>query len=101
MVVLILKPYDLQFVVSSQNELCLLEKERVRIKSLKNLYGQLFSKYFPQDICLVVRRTTRSEFLVVLIHFMVVEDTRTREFCFINVLPCITKHNVSVHYFRR
>ena len=30
---------------------------------------------------LVVGRTTRSEFLVVLTHFLVIEDTRTREFC--------------------
>ena len=40
----------------------------------------IFKIFFPRY--LVVRRTTRSEFLVVLIHFMVVEDTRTREFCY-------------------
>ena len=38
----------MQFVLSDQNDKCLLEKERVRIKSLKNLCEQLFSKYFPQ-----------------------------------------------------
>ena len=31
---------------------------------------------------LVVRRTSRCQFLVVLTHFLVVEDTRTREFCY-------------------
>ena len=40
----------------------------------------VFKIFFPRY--LVVRRTTRSEFLVVLIHFMVVEDTRI-------LLPCI------------
>ena len=65
--------------------MCLLKKERVRIKSLKNLYGQLFSKlFFPKD--LVVRRTTRSQFLVVLTHFLVVEDTKIRTFCYPAIL---------------
>ena len=50
LVALILIPYNMQFVLSYQNDICLLEKERVRIKSLKNFYGQLFSKYFPQNI---------------------------------------------------
>ena len=31
---------------------------------------------------LVVRRTTISQFLVVLTQFLVVEDTMTREFCY-------------------
>ena len=30
----------MQFVLSHQHDICLLEKERVRIKPLKNLYGQ-------------------------------------------------------------
>ena len=39
----------MQFVLSYKNYIYLLEKERVRIKSLKNLYGQVFSKYiFPK-----------------------------------------------------
>ena len=50
MVALILIPYNMQFVLSYQNDICLLKKERVRIKSLKNLYEKLFSKYFPQNI---------------------------------------------------
>ena len=50
LVALILIPYDMRFVLtnlSSQNDICLLEKERVRIKTSKNLYGQL---YFPKNI---------------------------------------------------
>ena len=31
---------------------------------------------------MVVRRTTTFDFLVVLTHFLVVEDTRTRELCY-------------------
>ena len=54
----------MQFVLSDQNDKCVLEKERVRIKSLKNLCGQLFSPKY-----VVVRRTTRSQFLVVLTGF--------------------------------
>ena len=38
----------------------------------------IFKIFFPKY--LVVRRTTRYQFLVVLTHFLVVEDTRTREF---------------------
>ena len=40
LVALILIPYNMQFVLllSYQNDICLLEKEKVRIKSLKNLY---------------------------------------------------------------
>ena len=44
LVALILIPYNMRFVLSSQNGICLLEKERVRIKTSKNVYGQLFSK---------------------------------------------------------
>ena len=40
-----------------------------------------FQITFPQNN-LVVRRTTKSQYLVVLTHFLVVEDTRTREFCY-------------------
>ena len=50
LVALILIPYNMRFVLSSQNYICLLEKERVIIKTSKNLYGQLFSKYFPKNI---------------------------------------------------
>ena len=50
LVALILKPYNMRFVLSSQNVICLLEKERVRIKISKNLYGQLFLKYFHKNI---------------------------------------------------
>ena len=77
LVALILIPYNMRFVLSSQNGICLLEKERVRIKTSKNSYGQLFSKKY-----LVLRRTTISQFLVVLTQFLVVEDKRTREFCY-------------------
>ena len=75
LVALILIPYNMRFVLSSQNGICLLEKERVRIKTSKNLYGQLFSKKISNKY-LVVRRTTISQFLVVLTQFLVVEDTR-------------------------
>ena len=40
----------------------------------------IFKIFFPKY--LVVRRTTRPQFLVVLTHFLVVEDTRIREFCY-------------------
>ena len=50
LVALILIPYNMRFVLSSQNGICLFEKERVRIKTAKNLYGQLFSKKFPKNI---------------------------------------------------
>ena len=43
---------------------------------MDNYFQNNFPKY------LVVRRTTRSQCLVVLTHFLVVEDTRTREFCY-------------------
>ena len=76
---LILIPYNMQFVLSSQNGICLLEKERVRIKTSKNLYGKTIFQQISKKY-LVVRRTTRSQYLVVLTQFLVVEDTRTREF---------------------
>ena len=50
LVALILIPYDMRFVLSSQNGICLLEKERVRIKPSKNMYGQRFSKRIPKNI---------------------------------------------------
>ena len=50
LVALILIPYNMRFVLSSQNGICLLEKERVRIKTSKNVYGQLFSKKNPKNI---------------------------------------------------
>ena len=50
LVALIFILYNMRFVLSSQNDICLLEKERVRIETSKNLYGQLFSKYFPKNI---------------------------------------------------
>ena len=73
----------MQFVLSYQNDICLLEKERGENKILKELVGIctiIFKIFFKKY--LVVRRTTRSQFLVVLTHFLVVEDTRTRKFCY-------------------
>ena len=76
MVVLILKPDDLQFVVSSQNDnYMFVGKGKGENKILKEFVWTIIFKIFSPRY-LVVRRTTRSEFLVVLIHFMVVEDTR-------------------------
>ena len=92
LVALILIPYNMRFVLSSENGICLLEKERVRIKTSKNLYEQLFSKRKSKKY-LVVRRTTRSQFLVVLTQFLVVEDTRTRKFCYPEPL-----HTVSFNF---
>ena len=46
----------------------------------KCVWTIIFKIFFPKY--LVVRRTTRSQFLVVLTHFLVVEDTRTRDFCY-------------------
>ena len=40
----------------------------------------IFKIFFPKY--LVVRRTTRSQFVVVLTNLLVVEDTRTRKFCY-------------------
>ena len=55
----------------------------------------IFKIFFPKY--LVVRRTTRSQFLVVLTHFVVVEDTRTREFCYpaidMNVISYMKKQH--------
>ena len=47
-VALILIPYNMRFVLSSQNGIYWLEKERVRIKTSKNLYGQLFFLKNPE-----------------------------------------------------
>ena len=52
----------------------LLEKERLRIKAQRICMDDYFQNIFLLKY-LVVRRTTKSEILVVLIHFMVVEDT--------------------------
>ena len=50
-----------------------------------------FESIFPKiSGTVVVRRTTRSQFLVVLTHFLVVEDTRTREFCYPALLSKIS-----------
>ena len=51
-------------------------------KGENKILKEILSKYFPPPKFLVVRRTNRSQFLVVLTHFLVVEDTRTREFCY-------------------
>ena len=50
----------------------------------KNLKEFLWTTIFQKNSkkYLVVGRTTRSQFLVVLTQFLVVEDTRTREFCY-------------------
>ena len=41
-----------------------------------NIFGSILSE------SLVVRRTTRPQFLVVLTYFLVAEDERTLEFCY-------------------
>ena len=75
----------MQSVLSYQNDIRLLEKERVRIKTLKNLYGQLFSEYFSKISG--SQEDNQSQFLVVLTHFLVVADTRKREFCYPGAPP--------------
>ena len=50
-------------------------------KILKEFVWTIIFKIFPPKY-VVVRRTTRSQFLAVLTLFLVVEDTRTREFCY-------------------
>ena len=50
-------------------------------KILKEFIWTIIFKIFSPKFH-VVRRTTRSQFLVVLTHFLVVEDTRTRKFCY-------------------
>ena len=42
----------------------------------------MISDHFYPQTNLVVRRTTTFDILVVLTQFLVVEDTRTREFCY-------------------
>ena len=64
--------------------ICLLEKERVRIKTFVFVWTTIFSQKY-----LVVRRTTRSQFLVVLTQFLVVEDTKTRKFCYPAPIHCL------------
>ena len=80
-VALILIPYNMRFVLSSKNDICLFENERVRIKTSKEFVWTTIFKILSQKY-LVVRRTTRPQFLVVLTQFLVVEDTRTRKFCY-------------------
>ena len=58
----------------------LLEKEGLGVKAQRICMDDNFQNSFLQKY-LGVRRTTKSELLVVLIQFLVVEDTRTREFC--------------------
>ena len=58
----------------------LLEKEGLGIKAHRICMDDYFQNIFLQKY-LGVRRTTESELLAVLIQFVVVEDTRTREFC--------------------
>ena len=58
----------------------LLEKEGLGVKAQRICMDDYFKNIFLQKY-LEVRRTTKSEFLVVLIQFLVVEDTRTRKFC--------------------
>ena len=48
LVALIFITYNMQFV-PKMIYVCW-EKKRVRMKTSKNLYGQLFSKYFPKNI---------------------------------------------------
>ena len=50
-------------------------------KILKEFPWTIIFKIFSHKY-LVVRRTTRSQFLVVLTHFLVVKDTRTHTFCY-------------------
>ena len=65
------------FVISCQTDICI-EIAKTEEKLLISILSDNF--YPPKN--LVVRRTTTSQFLVVLTHFLVVEDTRTREFCY-------------------
>ena len=58
----------------------LFEKEGLGVKAQRICMDDYFQNIFLQKY-LGVRRTTKSELLVVLIQFLVVEDTRTREFC--------------------
>ena len=77
LIALILITYDMRFVLSSQNDM-FVGKGKGENKNLKEfVWTTIFSQKY-----LVVRRTTRSQLLVVLTQFSVVEDTRTREFCY-------------------
>ena len=59
----------------------LVGKRKGENKNLKEfIWTTIFQKKSKKY--LVVRRTTRSQFLVVLTQFLVVEDTRTRKFCY-------------------
>ena len=57
------------------------EKGKGENKILEELVWTIIFKIFSPKY-LLVRRTTRSQFLVVLTHFLVVVDMRTREFCY-------------------
>ena len=72
----------MQFVLSSQNDM-FVGKEKGENQILKEFVWTIIFKIFSPKY-LVVRRTTRSQFLVVLTHFLVVEDTRTRKFATLN-----------------
>ena len=77
MVVLILFPYYM-YVVLVLILLFLFVRETKLEKSVGvNIFGSILS---PKN--LVVRRTTRPQFLVVLTYFLVAEDARMFEFCY-------------------
>ena len=63
-------------------------------KNLKEFVWTTIFKIFSQKY-LVVRRTTRSQFLVVLTQFLVVEDKRTRKFCYPEVGSTMLVFNVA------
>ena len=73
LVALISLLYHILFVISCQTDIC------IEIAKNEEIVKTIFSDP-PKN--LVVRRTTTSHFLVVITHFLVVEDTRTREFCY-------------------
>ena len=77
LVALILIPYNMRFVL----RYTFVGKGKGENKNLKEFVWTTNFKIFSQNY-LVVRRTTRSQFLVVLTQSLGVEDTRTREFCY-------------------
>ena len=78
LVALISLLYYILFIISCQTDI-FIEIAKNEDEEMKILFKQYFQIH-PKK--LVVRRTTTSHFLVVLTHFFVVEDTRTREFCY-------------------
>ena len=56
-------------------------KGKGKNKILKEFVWTIIFKIFSPKY-LVVRRTTKSQFLVVLTHFLIVKDTRTSKFCY-------------------